>query len=160
LNNTLEDNKLYILQYDDKITSTHFNLFGVFNVKIIVVEDDFIEAMDIRETLESFGYEVPLTIASGEEALEKIIEIKPDLVLIDIILKGEMDGIKLADEIKKMDIPIAFITALSENILSQHDKLKESYNYLSKPFKREELEYTIEKTINKLETDKGYEHEP
>lgn len=116
-------------------------------LKIIVIEDSAIAAMDIQQILESFGYSVPLTIASGEEALERIIEIKPDLVLINIILSGEMDGIELAGEIQKMGIPIVFLTGLSEDSLAQRAELIEHYGYVTKPFDEEHLKNTIETTI-------------
>ncbi|MBI4813298.1 MAG: response regulator, partial [Methanobacterium sp.] len=68
--------------------------------KILLVEDDGIEAMDIKRTLESWGYEVPYVASSGEEAINKALEITPDLILMDIVLKGEIDGIDVASKIK------------------------------------------------------------
>jgi len=84
-------------------------------VKILVVEDDAVEAMDIQRTLESFGYDVPAVKSSGADALEKIDAFKPDLVLMDIILKGEIDGIECAKKIRDhFDIPVVYLTVHSE----------------------------------------------
>jgi len=83
-------------------------------VKILLVEDESIEAMDIKRTLESFGYDVPYIALSGEEAVEKALSIMPDLILMDIILKGDNDGIEAAAQIKELNIPLIYITAHSE----------------------------------------------
>ena len=83
-------------------------------MKILMVEDESIEAMDIKQTLESFGYEVPYVASSGEEAINKALEIMPDLILMDIILKGETDGVEAASRIKSLEIPVIYLTAHSE----------------------------------------------
>jgi CheY-like chemotaxis protein len=72
------------------------------NKKILLVEDESIEAMDIKRTLEFFGYEVPYVTSSGEEAVEKAYEIMPDLILIDVVLKGNSDGIDVALKLKSL----------------------------------------------------------
>jgi CheY-like chemotaxis protein len=76
------------------------------DVKILLVEDESIEALDIKGTLESYGYQVPYVAAYGEEAILKAKEIIPDIILLDIILKGQVNGIDVASEIKSLDIPI------------------------------------------------------
>ena len=90
--------------------------------KILLVEDDSIEAMDIQRSLESYDFEVPYVASSGDEALEKISDIKPDLVLMDIVLKGEKNGIDVANNIKKLEIPVIFLTAHSDD--STMEKVK------------------------------------
>ena len=72
------------------------------DVNILLVEDESVEALDIKHTLESFGYEVPYIASRGEEAVEKAFEIMPDLVLIDIVLKGNFNGIKVASDRKSV----------------------------------------------------------
>lgn len=77
------------------------------DIKILLVEDESIEAMDIKRTLESFGYDVPAIVSSGEEVLEKIDELKPDLVLMDIVFKGELDGVECAEKFREqLNIPV------------------------------------------------------
>lgn len=121
--------------------------------KILLVEDDAIESMDIKRTLESFGYEVPYIASRGDEAVEKAVDITPDLILMDIILKGGINGIEAASKIKNLDIPLIFLTAHSEDATVQKAKLTEPYGYIIKPFDSSELRYAIELALykNKME---------
>ena len=123
--------------------------------KILLVEDESIEALDIKRTLESFGYEVPYVASNGEEAVKKALEIMPDLILMDIILKGQTDGIDAALEIKKFNIPVIFLTAHPEESTIERAKLTEPYGYLTKPYDTIELKYSIELAIykNKMQED-------
>ena len=118
-------------------------------IKIMVVEDECIEALDIRNTLESFGYEVPYMASRGDEAVAKAQEIKPDLVLMDIILRGEITGIEAASQIKKLDIPFIYLTAHSNEKTVEEAKLTEPYGYLLKPFNSNDLKHTIELALHK-----------
>ncbi len=121
-------------------------------VIILVVEDDVIEAMDIKRILESMGYSVPETASSGEEALQKLTEFRPDVILMDIILSGGMDGIETAEVIKNQyKIPIIYLTAYSETETVERAKLTEPYAYLIKPFNSNELKNSIEIVIYKHE---------
>jgi len=117
--------------------------------KILLVEDESIEALDIKHTLESFGYEVPYVASTGEEAVKKALEIMPDLILMDIILKGKTNGIDAALEIKKFNIPVIFLTAHPEESTIERAKLTEPYGYLTKPYDTIELKYSIELAIYK-----------
>lgn len=121
--------------------------------KILLVEDDGIEAMDIKRTLESLGYEVPYVASNGEEAIHKALEITPDLILMDIVLKGEIDGIDAASKIKELLIPVIYLTAHSEDVTIQRAKLTEPYGYIIKPYGSSELKYAIELALykNKME---------
>ena len=83
--------------------------------RILIVEDEGIGAMDLKYTLEAMGHEVVYIASRGEEAIEKSLEMLPDLVLMDIILKGDIDGITAAEELRKFDIPFIYLTANSEN---------------------------------------------
>ncbi len=121
--------------------------------KILIVEDESIEALDIKHALESFGYEVPNIATSGEDAVELALDIKPDLILMDIILKGNTDGIAAAAKIKELNIPVIYLTAYSEESKVNRALLTEPYGYIIKPFDRNELKYAIELAIykNKME---------
>ena len=125
----------------------------VESVKILMVEDESIEAMDIKQTLESFGYEVPYVASSGEEAIKKALEIMPDLILMDIILKGETDGVEAASRIKSLDIPVIYLTAHSEESTIEKAKLTEPYGYIIKPYEHTELKYAIELALYKHKTE-------
>lgn len=121
--------------------------------KILLVEDDAIEAMDIKRTLELFGFEVPFVASRGEEAIEKSLEIMPDLVLMDIVLKGGVNGIGAAAEIVKLDIPVIYITAHSDEHTVEKAKFTGPYGYIIKPYDTNELKYAVELAIykNKME---------
>ena len=115
------------------------------DVKILVVEDESIIALNIKKKLKSFGYTVPAMATTGEEAI-KMAEITfPDLILMDVRLKGDMDGIQTAEEIRKQfDIPIIFLTAYSDDKVLERAKKTEPYGYIVKPFKANDLKSNIE----------------
>ena len=118
-------------------------------VKILLVEDESIEAMDIKQTLESFGYEVPYVASSGEIAIEKAPAILPDLILIDIILNGKINGIQVANEIEKLNIPVIYLTAHTEESTVQKAKLTDPYGYIIKPYEQNDLKNAIDIAIYK-----------
>ncbi|BBD64452.1 PAS/PAC sensor hybrid histidine kinase [Nostoc commune NIES-4072] len=118
--------------------------------KILVVEDEAIVAKDLQLRLIKFGYTVPAIASSGEEAINKAVEISPDLVLMDIKLKGTMDGIEAAEEIyKRLDIPVIYLTAYADENTLTRAKITEPFAYLIKPFKERELQINIEITLTK-----------
>ena len=119
-------------------------------VKILLVEDEADVAKFIRDILEDQGYSVPDVIAYGEEAIEKAGETCPDLVLMDIILKGAMDGIEVAKQIHdRFNIPVIYLTGYADEKKLQTAKLTEPYGYILKPFNAQELHATIEMAIYK-----------
>ncbi|MBI5460502.1 PAS domain S-box protein [Methanobacterium sp.] len=124
------------------------------DVKILIVEDESIEAMDIKRALESFGYSVPYIASSGEEAVEKAFNIMPDLILMDIVLKGEKNGIDAASKIKELDIPVVFLTAHSKESVVKQAMLTDAYGYLLKPFNKTELKFTVELALYKKKMEK------
>lgn len=126
------------------------------NVNILIVEDERITAEDIKKALNSVGFNVPAIVTSGEEAIQVCEELKPDLVLMDIKLEGEMDGIQAAEKIRsKLGIPIIYLTAYSDEKIVQRAKitepsgfiLKQPYGFLRKPFEESELNTAIEITL-------------
>lgn len=115
---------------------------------ILVVEDETIVAKDIQQTLCRLGYDVPVTATSGEEAVRKTGEIKPDLVVMDIVLKGPMDGVDTAHELRKRyDVPVVYLTAYADDHTLQRAKATEPAGYLLKPFQPSELRPTIEMAL-------------
>ncbi len=123
--------------------------------KILVVEDEAIVAKDLQYRLKKFGYTVPAIASSGEEAINIAIEISPDLVLMDIKLKGSMDGIEAAEEIyKRLDIPVIYLTAYADENTLERAKITEPFGYLLKPFKERELQTNIEITLIKYGLEK------
>lgn len=113
--------------------------------KILVVEDENIVALEIKKRLQKLGYVVPGVASTGEDAISKAEGILPDLVLMDIMLKGEIDGIHAAGEIRKrFNIPVVYLTAYSDEETLQRAKLTEPYGYILKPFEEDDLRTTIE----------------
>lgn len=119
---------------------------------IVVVEDEVITAMDIQSRLEAMGYNVPAVSMTGEDAIQIAESIRPDLMLMDIMLKGEMDGTVAAREInKKYNIPIVFLTAYDDRKTFNRAKESNPFAYLSKPFGTTELSNAIELALYKNE---------
>jgi signal transduction histidine kinase/DNA-binding response OmpR family regulator len=115
------------------------------NEKILIVEDESIVALDIRYRLGNLGYQVSGIAASGEEALEKTAESTPDLVLMDIQLTGELDGVETAAQIRdRWNIPVIYITAYTDEETVNRAKITRPLGYLVKPFDDRELHTTIE----------------
>src|ERR1044072_1660245 len=118
--------------------------------RILVVEDESIVAADIQDRLESLGYDVPTTVASGEKAVELAGLLRPDLVLMDIQLKGRMDGVEAADQIRQLfGIPVIYLTANADHPTVQRAKVTEPFGYVIKPFEERELQTTIEVALYK-----------
>lgn len=114
--------------------------------KILIVEDEVLYAKGLQGTLESWGYTVPAIAYTGEEAIEKAGEIKPDLVLMDIVLKDSMDGIEAAEQIRnRFKIPVIYVTAYVDYATVLRAKMiTEPYGYIPKPIDEKDLHATIE----------------
>ena len=125
------------------------------DLRIMIVEDELIVADDIKNCLQSLGYSVVATVSSGEQSIKKAQELRPDLVLMDIILKKEMDGIEAAEIIiKNFNIPVIYLTAHSDEATINKAKKTEPYGYLLKPFNERDLLTNIEIALykHKMET--------
>ncbi|PKL76121.1 MAG: hypothetical protein CVV27_11880 [Candidatus Melainabacteria bacterium HGW-Melainabacteria-1] len=117
---------------------------------IMIVEDESIVAEDIRMTLESNDYEVCAVFADGESALAAAGRFKPDLILMDIRIEGQLDGIETARQIwEKHRIPIVFLTAHSDEATLERAKLSQPFAYLLKPFQERELCVTVEIALSR-----------
>ncbi|MGE5604817.1 MAG: PAS domain S-box protein [Bacteroidota bacterium] len=118
--------------------------------RIMVVEDEGIEALDIQNRLISMGYIVPYIAVNGKEAMAKAAEIRPDLVLMDIMLHGEIDGVNAAEQIRAvLDIPVIYLTAFADEKTLQRAMLTEPYGYIVKPFNERELQINIDMALYK-----------
>lgn len=117
--------------------------------RALVVEDESIVALEIQDRLMGFGY-IALIASSGEEAIKKAGEFHPDIVLMDIMLKGGMDGIEAAGRIRKsMDIPIVYLTAYSDETTIERAKITQPFGYLIKPFQVRELNVSLDMALYK-----------
>lgn len=123
--------------------------------KILVVEDEAIVAESIRIKLKKMGYYVISTASSADEAIRKTGEYLPDMVLMDIVLQGEMDGIEAAGQIHTLfDIPVVYLTAYSDEKTLLRAKITEPFGYIIKPFKERELQVAIEISLFKHDMEK------
>lgn len=118
--------------------------------KILIVEDERIVALSIQSRLETLGYTVTGNVTSAELALQAIAQNRPNLVLMDIKLKGEVDGIEAAAQIREyFQLPVIYLTAYNDDDILNRAKLTEPYGYLLKPFESRELLTTIEVALYK-----------
>lgn len=123
--------------------------------KILIVEDEVITAMDIKNMLKNFGFDVVGIASTGKDAINKAEEFKPDLVLMDISLKGDMDGIEAAEEIKSLhDIPVVYMSAFTDTNTFERIKFTNPYGFVNKPVSSELLLISIETAIYKHNLDK------
>jgi DNA-binding LytR/AlgR family response regulator len=123
-------------------------------LNIFIVEDESIVAKDIQNSLTKLGYNVIGFANNGNDAIEKITELAPDLVLMDIMIKGNLTGIDVSEKIKeKMNIPVIFLTAYADEATLSRAKITEPYGYILKPFKEIDLHSTIEMAIYKHQKD-------
>ncbi|MGZ3787985.1 MAG: response regulator [Bacteriovorax sp.] len=119
-------------------------------VKILIVEDEAIVATDLAETLKSLGYNVVDAVGTAKDAHIAIKSNRPDLVLMDVCIKGDVDGIELALEVfERYNIPVVHLTAFSDDQTINKIKKSQSYGYLSKPYDEKGLYIAIELAISK-----------
>jgi two-component system, cell cycle sensor histidine kinase and response regulator CckA len=124
------------------------------NAHILIVEDEAIVAKNIQMELSSMGYAVPTIAACGEEALQKATETPPDLVLMDISLKGAMDGVETTERMQeRFDVPVVYLTAYDDERTLQRAKKTGPFGYLLKPYEERELQTTIEIALHKHRTE-------
>ena len=127
--------------------------------QILVVEDENIIALDIQNRLKTLGYSVPTIASSGEEALQKATAWHPDLVLMDIVLKGDMDGIDAAERLVMLNVPVVYLTAYADMQTLQRAKTTGPFGYLLKPFTDRQLQTTVEIALHKHRLDRQMAHE-
>ena len=119
-------------------------------IKVLIVEDEILVAMDIQNRLEMLGYSVPAIASSKEEAIRNIQETKPDLVLLDIKLFGIMDGVAIAEEIHtRFKIPFIYLTAHADESTLERAKTTAPYGYILKPLEEGVLHPAIQIALDK-----------
>lgn len=114
-------------------------------IAILIVEDELLIAHNLARILKRLGYRVVEIVSSGERAIQVAAEKKPDLILMDIVIKGQMNGIEAAQEIQnRYGIPIVYVTAYADDATVQRAKLTSAYGFIVKPFRREQLHGAIQ----------------
>jgi PAS domain S-box-containing protein len=125
------------------------------DARILVVEDERIVGKDIERRLKDLGYRVAGVVSTGEKTIEKVKESVPDLILMDIRLKGAMDGIETAEVIRnEFDIPVVYLTAYADEATLDRAKVTEPFGYILKPFNERDLHSTIEMALYKHKMEK------
>jgi len=123
--------------------------------KIMIVEDEAVIALRLQQRLKSMGFDVAGVAYSGEEAVESARDLRPDLILTNIMIPGKLDGIQVAEIVKSaLDIPVIFLTAYSEDKIIERAKQAESYGYIVKPFQNRELKSAIEFALYKKDMER------
>jgi PAS domain S-box-containing protein len=123
--------------------------------RILIVEDEAIVAEDLENLIIDFGYEIVGSVVGADDAIQQAIEHKPDLILMDIVLKGNKNGIDAANEIKDMlKIPIIFLTAYSDLKLIEEAKNTEPYAFIVKPFQDKQVIASIEMALSRSQIEK------
>lgn len=123
--------------------------------KVLIVEDEFITAHDISRQLKKLGYVVSGTVDSGELAIAKAAELRPDVVLMDIVLQGKISGIVAAHQIwHTYHIPIVYLTAFADPDTVQQARDTQPFGYLLKPFRSEDLNVAIQVAIRRHQAEK------
>jgi PAS domain S-box-containing protein len=119
----------------------------VRRLKVLIVEDEKIVAKDIEVRLKTMGCGVTRTASSAEEAIRKALRLRPDVVLMDIVLSGRTDGIAAAEEIGRLDIPVIYLTSFADEETLARAKVTNPYGYIVKPFKEEELRAAVKVAV-------------
>lgn len=126
------------------------------STKVMIVEDERIVAFNLRQRLLKLGYEVPAVVASGAQALKGFDENSPDIVLMDINIEGDMDGIQTAERLNHASlVPVIYLTAHSEETTLARARSTKPYGYLIKPFSERELHATIQMALQRWETEQA-----
>jgi len=124
-------------------------------LRLLLVEDESLVAKDIVNMVRGLGYSVLAVVSTGEEAIALVEKSQPDIVLMDIVLKGEVDGIEAARRIwEEFSIPVVYLTAYADEATLQRAKVTEPFGYIIKPFDERELQTTIEMAFFKSQMDK------
>jgi len=127
----------------------------VTKATILVVEDESIVAMDLQHRLIGMGYSVPALAASAQDALKKAAEVRPDLVLMDIRLRGDMDGIEVAEQIRDLlDVPPVYLTAYTDEDTLRRAKITEPFGYIVKPYDERTLRSAVEMALYRCKTER------
>lgn len=128
--------------------------------QVLIVEDEIVVAEDIKSSLINFGYEVTAIADTGEEAIRLAAKTRPSVVLMDIMLEGDMDGVEAAGQIRSnFDIPVIFLSAHSDTNTLQRAKITGPFAYITKPYKKRELFTAIEITRYKHKQERALRHE-
>ena len=136
-----------VLPLEDELTDSQVRPFG--KAQILIAEDDPTIAQDLKCKIENLDYEVAGITHSGEEAVVLAKSLRPDLVLMDIQLAGEMDGIEAAEQIRTLRIPLVYVSGSCDSPTLQRAQLTEPYGYILKPYRTSDLRISVEMSLQR-----------
>lgn len=138
------------MKSEEKSRKTSAGSLSLQNTRVLVVEDERIVALDLRYILENFGFEVCSVVSTGEESIHAATQAHPDVVLMDIKLRGDMSGIEAARKIHEyLDIPVIYLTAFSDESTVRNALTYGDFAYIRKPFEEKEIAATVHKALQK-----------
>jgi CheY-like chemotaxis protein len=136
-----------VVSLEDELADPQVRRFG--KEQILIAEDDATVAQELKCRLESLGYEVIGITHYAEQAIVLAERLKPDLVLMDIQLAGEMDGIQAAEQIRKIQVPLVYVSGCCDTTVLQRAQLTEPYGYILKPYRTADLRISVEMSIQR-----------
>jgi two-component system, response regulator PdtaR len=144
-----------VLPLEGELTDPQVRPFG--KAQILIAEDDPTMAQDLKCKIENLDYEVAGITHSGEEAVVLAQRLRPDLVLMDIQLAGEMDGIEAAEQIRTLRIPLVYVSGSCDGPTLQRAQLTEPYGYILKPYRASDLRISVEMSLQRHRTEQERE---
>jgi len=136
-----------VLPLEDELTDSQVHRFG--KEQILIAEDDPTIAQDLKYKLENLDYEVAGITHYAEQAVDLVKTLRPDLVLMDIQLAGEMDGIQAAEQIRILRVPLVYVSGYCDGPVLQRAQLTEPYGYILKPFRTSDLRISVEMSLQR-----------
>jgi CheY-like chemotaxis protein len=140
---------------ENELIDSKVRSFG--KAQILIAEDDAIIAQDLKYKIETLGYEVAGITPSGELAVVMAESLRPDLVLMDIQLAGEMDGIQAAEQIRKLRVPLVYVSGCCDSPTLQRAQLTEPYGYVLKPYRTSDIRISVEMSLERHRTEQERE---
>src|SRR5215472_11710000 len=144
-----------VLPLEDELIDSKVRPFG--KAQILIAEDDPTIAQDLKYKIENLGYEVVGITHSGEQAVVLAENLRPDLVLMDIQLAGEMDGIEAAEKIRTLRVPLVYVSGFCDSPMLQRAQLTEPYGYILKPYRTSDIRISVEMSLQRYRTEQERE---
>jgi CheY-like chemotaxis protein len=144
-----------VLPFEDELMDSKVRPFG--KAQILIAEDDPTIAQDLKYKLENLGYGVAGITHSGEQAVVLAESLRPDLVLMDIQLAGEMDGIQAAEQIRTLGVPLVYVSGFCDSPILRRAQLTEPYGYVLKPYRTSDIRISVEMSLERHRTEQERE---
>jgi CheY-like chemotaxis protein len=144
-----------VLPLEGEVIDSKVRAFG--KAQILIAEDDPTIAQDLKYKIENLGYEVVGMTHSGEQAIVLAESLRPDLVLMDIQLAGEMDGIEAAEQIRTLRVPLVYVSGFCDSPMLERAQQTEPYGYILKPYRNSDIRISVEMSLQRHRTEQERE---